>query len=222
MSLIRQFQSTHPSWGATQIVNTSPSSCKISIHAPIVGCDEKGIRTTRSCYDFNPRTHRGVRPKKSCFFYKKALFQSTHPSWGATKMPGVEGFYCRISIHAPIVGCDQFINNILLYIIVFQSTHPSWGATDLNYDIYLMLAISIHAPIVGCDLEKLDLDRRLEISIHAPIVGCDKLRELPLQLFSLFQSTHPSWGATRAFSSLLSARVDFNPRTHRGVRLFFF
>ena len=62
-------------------------------------------------------------------------FQSTHPSWGATLICN-HFFYkaIQISIHAPIVGCD---------------------------DIYLMLAemlkISIHAPIVGCDLTKKEL-----------------------------------------------------------------
>ena len=57
----------------------------ISIHAPIVGCD---LRTL---------------PIITLSF----LFQSTHPSWGATR--GARGNITKliqISIHAPIVGCD--------------------------------------------------------------------------------------------------------------------
>ena len=60
--MIFKFQSTHPSWGATSDV-----SCHI-------------------CYkhNFNPRTHRGVRPY--------VIYVLSAP--------------IEISIHAPIVGCD--------------------------------------------------------------------------------------------------------------------
>ena len=80
----------------------------------------------------------------------------------------------EISIHAPIVGCDEKENVIS------------------NIQI-----ISIHAPIVGCDFGGLrQKTLSMEISIHAPIVGCDKsgIANLPSNL--VFQSTHPSWGAT--------------------------
>ena len=123
------------------------------------------------------------------------LFQSTHPSWGAT--------------------CSS--NMISLYVI-FQSTHPSWGATLYPLHHIFSIVISIHAPIVGCDYILLNL-RKVDnyfnprthrgvrqyhyfqtplyylISIHAPIVGCDIV-------------------------ALLSSRrsLNFNPRTHRGVR----
>ena len=102
--------------------------------------------------DFNPRTHRGVRPDQmgNVFYFPK--FQSTHPSWGATEVGYDDGAYHKISIHAPIVGCD-FLARLSLngvggisihapivgcdrYLCVqlglkikFQSTHPSWGAT---------------------------------------------------------------------------------------------
>ena len=33
-----------------------------------------------------------------------------------------------------------------------------------------------------------------------------------------FQSTHPSWGATTFVGGNLIPMLDFNPRTHRGVR----
>ena len=34
-----------------------------------------------------------------------------------------------ISIHAPIVGCDEVIAMSNRIPMKFQSTHPSWGAT---------------------------------------------------------------------------------------------
>ena len=58
----------------------------------------------------------------------------------------------KISIHAPIVGCDYRKEVIQMY-------------KDL---------ISIHAPIVGCDTMLLDEGYAVLISIHAPIVGCDR------------------------------------------------
>ena len=57
--------------------------------------------------------------------------------------------------------------------------------------------ISIHAPIVGCDLTIKELITYISrISIHAPIVGCDGGTENAVKVFQ-----------------------NFNPRTHRGVRL---
>ena len=56
------------------------------------------------------------------------------------------------------------------------------------------------------------------ISIHAPLTGCDVgCRSPPYQSF-LFQSTHPSRGATWRTGTPLPGILDFNPRTPRGVR----
>ena len=102
-----------------------------------------------------------------------------------------------ISIHAPIVGCDEFVFLLILIHILFQSTHPSWGATICVLYVCHVSAISIHAPIVGCDQGPLpsyssflnfnprthrgvrrgargNITRLIQISIHAPIVGCDR------------------------------------------------
>ena len=134
------------------VISIQPS---ISIHAPIVGCDEREGHKKWQKSNFNPRTHRGVRP-----------FTSIH------------GYHLiSISIHAPIVGCDDHVTlqsgkiwhfnprthrgvrplttNVTYIVIVlnfnprthrgvrlktsrrvcitkkFQSTHPSWGATCL-------------------------------------------------------------------------------------------
>ena len=56
--------------------------------------------------------------------------------------------------------------------------------------------ISIHAPIVGCDEDFFVDIYALDISIHAPIVGCDLDDNNVAIYLDVFQSTHPSWGAT--------------------------
>ena len=161
------FQSTHPSWGATITALTAVNDNGISIHAPIVGCDR--------CNSY-----------RDTFF---EAFQSTHPSWGATTETQFAFISCK-----------------------FQSTHPSWGATLPQFSSVLYLSyfnprthrgvrpmlncallisdrISIHAPIVGCDVNFPILEFKGFISIHAPIVGCDPKGNLLLVLFS-FISIH--------------------------------
>ena len=101
----------------------------ISIHAPIVGCDACILRLLITETNFNPRTHRGVRPSDLKVRTGPGIFQSTHPSWGATVFPPSS-----------------------LLVSKFQSTHPSWGATLLDFLWHSERHISIHAPIVGCDL----------------------------------------------------------------------
>ena len=129
------------------------ASNTISIHAPIVGCD------WLTYY--------------SIFLIMQ--FQSTHPSWGATFR----------------------LLQLLAINSQFQSTHPSWGATKRTIAQTPKRKISIHAPIVGCDVDPLQYAMSIQaISIHAPIVGCDSI---------VLGSGVP--------------KVDFNPRTHRGVRL---
>ena len=102
-----RFQSTHPLRGATGAIN---------LPAP-------------STTNFNPRTPCGVRPRLTRIISKRKRFQSTHPLRGATRgRPTVQGC-SRISIHAPLAGCD--IVPLLLFSSGerFQSTHPLRGAT---------------------------------------------------------------------------------------------
>ena len=126
-------------------------------------------------------------------------FQSTHPSWGATLTLALFGWLYN----------------------KFQSTHPSWGATFWNsriWQIYINFNPRTHRGVRrqsfrgrGCICQ---------ISIHAPIVGCD-LKNTGTQAFlTEFQSTHPSWGATTILSRTRLYMPNFNPRTHRGVRLY--
>ena len=124
------FQSTHPSWGATLLSSfICFARASISIHAPIVGCDRIQQEVLHQVLNFNPRTHRGVRHYQLHYQMAYILFQSTHPSWGATGRASLVLDLRSISIHAPIVGCDYLLFFFIIFLILFQSTHPSWGAT---------------------------------------------------------------------------------------------
>ena len=147
------------------------------------------------------------------------IFQSTHPLRGATRwLRWLHQAEKRISIHAPLAGCDA------------PDRPPSAHGRP----------ISIHAPLAGCDICGLLSLVCARISIHAPLAGCDKLQAFDAHIGNLFQSTHPLRGAT-AGMLILAAIVlisihaplagcdgryadtcrdctDFNPRTPCGVR----
>ena len=78
--------------------------------------------------------------------------------------------------------------------------------------------ISIHAPHKGCDFVSTCTLTSTSISIHAPHKGCDSSYELQANLEILFQSTHPTRGATRRFTLVTIGCTHFNPRTPQGVR----
>ena len=78
------FQSTHPLRGATL--------------PDLIPVDGK-------C-DFNPRTPCGVRRTAEKDYAIVHEFQSTHPLRGATTALAVAEKTYRISIHAPLAGCD--------------------------------------------------------------------------------------------------------------------
>ena len=125
---------------------------QISIHAPLAGCDAKscGFRGKRAFQSTHPS--RGATVSSVLLPEPFFPFQSTHPSRGATPAPGRGARLGAISIHAPLAGCDGFLQGFnlpipfnfnprtprgvrpvggrLVYVpSKFQSTHPSRGAT---------------------------------------------------------------------------------------------
>ena len=126
----------------------------ISIHAPLAGCDQHTSCFRRVFPNFNPRTPCGVRRYAHVRLFLHEKFQSTHPLRGATIADIATLVLMKISIHAPLAGCDSgcssascFIRNFnprtpcgvrLVgtggYKVVdsFQSTHPLRGATSSN------------------------------------------------------------------------------------------
>ena len=126
---IIRFQSTHPLRGATPFC----------------------LRVPLLLFYFNPRTPCGVRLEKEPALFKLSIFQSTHPLRGATPRHLTAAHGLKISIHAPLAGCDC-------------GCYRSRCRKD----------ISIHAPLAGCDKAKeRGSNMTYEISIHAPLAGCD-------------------------------------------------
>ena len=126
---ISQFQSTHPSWGATcHVYLQKAKALEISIHAPIVGCDRwlawTGIFQIISIH----------APIVGCDIISPSFF-----------------ILLYISIHAPIVGCDVWC------LFNFLALHDFNPRTHRGVRQYASIRkeihknISIHAPIVGCD-----------------------------------------------------------------------
>ena len=78
--------------------------------------------------------------------------------------------------------------------------------------------ISIHAPHTGCDSDIPIGHNLFNISIHAPHTGCDTKIFMRVRTICIFQSTHPTRGAT-IIAQIHKANFNyFNPRTPHGVR----
>ena len=147
----------------------------ISIHAPIVGCDANTMALVLSLI----------------------LFQSTHPSWGATKRASRTRRKHRISIHAPIVGCDISCLFLGLLKILFQSTHPSWGATLQKLKIQIdNIFQSTHPSWGATHVYPIFLIQYLSNFNPRTHRGVRRFNSYRLETQREFQSTHPSWGAT--------------------------
>ena len=169
-----KFQSTHPLRGATYARILFCSKIGISIHAPLAGCDVYATSPASRSTNFNPRTPCGVRHSRARRVRSQMQFQSTHPLRGATDAFREEYEHIRISIHAPLAGCDA-------------------GAR-------LRTARQAHFnPRTPCGVRRCvlrDCTFTGKISIHAPLAGCDQKAVILLPAALLFQSTHPLRGAT--------------------------
>ena len=150
---------------------------EISIHAPLAGCDIRIAFAVSSSV---------------------VLFQSTHPSRGATGNLSPEERAPFISIHAPLAGCDytepqytisaSYFNprtprgvrrsprySLSVSAKSFQSTHPSRGATaSANEAEKAALQFQSTHPSRGATHPFYGgLNISATISIHAPLAGCD-------------------------------------------------
>ena len=190
---------------------------KISIHAPLAGCDLRhggvqrvhehfnprtpcgvrlaAVRSELEQANFNPRTPCGVRPHLLLFPSSCCNFNPRTPCGVRRGSTDQALQVIDISIHAPLAGCDR--------------PYPALRRCQANFN-----------PRTPCGVRPyvrglVDQD---SISIHAPLAGCDVECGLRLIGYSQFQSTHPLRGATR--EALLVARWKryFNPRTPCGVR----
>ena len=168
-----KFQSTHPLRGATPAVQGLAEAVEISIHAPLAGCDAGVSDQVGAAIYFNPRTPCGVRPFCCRVPLRPRYFNPRTPCGVRPRVVPVNVEFPRISIHAPLAGCDHFATcpnanehsfNPRTPCGVrqstarpqnshcrFQSTHPLRGATRLSSSSTSVPPVSIHAPLAGCD-----------------------------------------------------------------------
>ena len=215
-NLLKKFQSTLPSQGATLlrfapfrfILDFNPRSPHrerhyyvslrsalflISIHAPLTGSDY--------CL---------------CFLLViYSLFQSTLPSQGATKIVEDVTFSSDISIHAPLTGSDLGrLDRYIRYADI--SIHAPLTGSDFRFPArFMVFDISIHAPLTGSDIQWQLSGRCCGISIHAPLTGSDDWRQVRRIRWNI--SIHaPLTGSDLRNLSIFNRIPNFNPRSpHR-------
>ena len=168
----------------------------ISIHAPLAGCDVRVCRNYRHVHRFqsthplrgatgtftfpstteryfNPRTPCGVRRQ----FSKAALHTqriSIHaPLAGCDIRHARSRIRCQISIHAPLAGCDRVLPPCIRQYRHFNPRTPCGVRRSYKGGTLMTREISIHAPLAGCDFRTVHAGLPQSISIHAPLAGCD-------------------------------------------------
>ena len=190
----------------------------ISTHAPLTGCDKTGVR----------------------LWDRTDLFQSTHPSRGATLIGLGDCTPHLISIHAPLTGCDGGLVRHPTNITNFNPRTPHGVRLACSLSQWSRRIISIHAPLTGCDWRLITMTK-LEAQFQSthPSRGATEGR-WSCSPHQRFQSTHPSRGATYVKNALRWASAisihapltgcdplvkrknfaldNFNPRTPHGVR----
>ena len=156
----------------------------------------------------------------------------------------------HISIHAPLTGSDKCSHFLRRRTGIFQSTLPSQGATYAIILKSLPCSISIHAPLTGSDSADLELflhneyfnprsphrerpSSRFTLSIMRYFNPRSPHRERRLfwvicWVFSRFQSTLPSQGATIS-QSFMYSKINISihapltgsdgDRPHQGVHV---
>ena len=171
--LHEKFQSTHPLRGATIADIATLVLMKISIHAPLAGCDAERVARDYHAPNFNPRTPCGVRLPKIC--------NSSSPM--------------GISIHAPLAGCDSGCSSASCFIRNFNPRTPCGvrpralapEGPDRHFN-----------PRTPCGVRRRSVPFRCKVGYFNPRTPCGVRRttyagtgqSLP------FQSTHPLRGAT--------------------------
>ena len=170
---VNQFQSTHPLRGATVFTTMGISTRAFQSTHPLRGA-------TRSLLRWLPAS----------------VFQSTHPLRGATLVHPLDVVVdARISIHAPLAGCDRL------------------GAAQGAFGY----RISIHAPLAGCDCNPNLLDNwYFDFNPRTPC-GVRRRGHLHSPCARHFNPRTPCGvRPARLFGD--EKKTDFNPRTPCGVR----
>ena len=173
--------------------------CFISIHAPLTGCDSLiPAPSTSGTNDFNPRTPHGVRHCKTDSKRKQSDFNPRTPHGVRLRDSTYQLGITAISIHAPLTGCECFVGPL-------QQTE---------------MMISIHAPLTGCDPRTSTgyVRRDVNFNPRTPHGVRPWLTIYHKPCFTYFNPRTPH-GVRLEYAIDRPTNVqNFNPRTPHGVR----
>ena len=135
----RKFQSTHPLRGATRLPEVLVRSMRISIHAPLAGCDFNVFVKLTNIRAFQPSrkkripfqsTHplRGATQRRKAYKRRSPYFNPRTPCGVRHRVRCAKGFDTLISIHAPLAGCDS--KNAQKLLRIFAATDKTQDISD--------------------------------------------------------------------------------------------
>ena len=172
------------------------ASFAVSIHAPRKGSDPTRWRLWSGRWGFNPRPPQGERPWPDGDSITAALFQSTPPARGATRLFD-----------------DDHITNM------FQSTPPARGATCRLPGRRVARWVSIHAPRKGSDVDGSRGVSQSERFNPRPPQGERRGLIKRVAVEGVFQSTPPARGATPSRWWIASGTMFQSTPPARGATL---
>ena len=232
------FQSTHPRGVRPRAAHIGWHRELVSIHAPAWGATGKSLTVSGATLCFNPRTRVGCDVGAVTSWLAGLLVSIHAPAWGATAQQSRRRqLPVRFQSTHPR-GVRPRILPLAAVPFTVSIHAPAWGATIFSKNAQRAREVSIHAPAWGATSPSVTITSMVPVSIHAPAWGATSSALAMLQLFRVFQSTHPrgvrlygiqrfrlrrsvsihapAWGATSRPDSPLCLGAGFNPRTRVG------
>ena len=189
------FQSTHPLRGATFYYGRLDSAEIFQSTHPLRGATIPAPEATRAWRFQSTHPLRGATVEAPAVI-RRLQFQSTHPLRGATSDDYQNGAKRCISIHAPLAGCDAFVEQVMTRGLDFNPRTPCGVRRDVtiaqcarradfnprtpcgvrpftNKMPKLMILFQSTHPLRGATDARVSSFTEREISIHAPLAGCD-------------------------------------------------
>ena len=189
-----KFQSTRPVRGATLDTFALVGGRSFNPRAPC-GARQYKATVVSSPFGFNPRAPCGARPVDLCKRFCAAVFQSTRPVRGATRLPVIGFFPASFQSTRPVRGAT-LPDIVSRWRKAFQSTRPVRGATEGVKQLGGKAYVSIHAPRAGRDGQyRLGDTGDWSFNPRAPC-GARPSTCLLDNFIRQFQSTRPVRGAT--------------------------
>ena len=201
-----------PHTGATSLRPSVQRPGSISIHAPIRGRPEAGVRRVPIARHFNPRPLAGAtHPDPGCG--RARCNFNPRPLAGATRWGPLPSRPMPISIHAPLRGRLHCLACAIGHG-QFQSTPPC-GGDKTGRSSSLCPCDFNPRPLAGATYLACKVLGQDYISIHAPLRG---RRNFSKYTFSNHNfNPRPLAGATSAVQVSSSSSVYFNPRPLAGA-----